>query len=128
MPLWAFWTKQNLADSRMAGWRSSDHRPVTTNDTDVKATACVLVDKMVIALANFGNVTKHVTLVFATAGQWHPRLEAPAVEAFQPAQTFHASQTSCASKRGWLLVVRRQQLEQIRHRSVTDPSWIRGVP
>ena len=57
-------------------------------------------------IANFGNATKSVTLSFSPVVEMTDQIEAPAVEAYQPARTFAAAESvPCASKCGWLLVV-----------------------
>jgi len=81
---------------------------------------------MVVALGNFGNVMRTAKLAFAGIEAYHQHyrggsagvragklavrsIEAPAIEAFQPAQTFAPvgdPMIPCAAKRGhgWLLV------------------------
>ena len=109
VPVWQFWKQYSLADSEMVGWWSDPaDLLVTTSDPDVKATAFALrhENTVVVALANFGNATKSVTLSFSPAIEVTGQIEAPAVEAYQPARTFAAAEpVPCASKRGWLLVV-----------------------
>lgn len=107
--LWKAWDDFGLVGSTMLGWWTPD-APVRTGRDDVLATTYRRAGRSLIAVASWAKDTvavplridwKALGLDSATA-----RLEAPAIDGFQPAATFRPGEPiPVAPGKGWLLRV-----------------------
>ena len=108
VPLWRLSLEFGLSDATMIGWWSAPKDLlVHTSDANVKATVFLKPDgeSALIAIGNFANETKHVTLTAARPGKanW-TALTADAIEGFQNASVFElGAPITVEAKRGWLL-------------------------
>jgi hypothetical protein len=108
-PLWRVWDAFGLAGSRMKGWWTPD-APVRTDRALVLATAYVKPGKALVAVASWEKEPVDITLAI----DWkalgldpaRARLEAPAIDGFQPAASFDPThRVRVEPGRGWLLVL-----------------------
>ena len=109
-PLWRAWDAFGIADARMAGWWGT-HPPVTTGRDDVLATAYIRPGRTMVAVASWAHDTTDVTLRvdWRALGLDSSRvtIAAPAIEAFQPADSFAVgAPIRILPGRGRLLVLR----------------------
>ena len=107
VPLWRIGLEFGLSEAKMIGWWSAPSELlVHSSDVDVKATVFLKPDgeSALIALGNFANETKHVTLTAASSTANWTALTADAIEGFQPASVFElGTPFAVDAKRGWLL-------------------------
>lgn len=107
--LWKLWDEFGIAEARMIGyWDRSC--PVRTGRSDVLATAYVRRGKSLVAVASWAKEPVQCRLKFAWKSlgleESKARLEAPAVEGFQPARSFAPGEPIPVEPgRGWLLMV-----------------------
>lgn len=111
-PVWALWKRFGIADARMEGYWSGQ-RPVQTSHPNVKATAFMKKDSVLIAIGNFDPADQQVKLTF----DWNALdldrtkaiLEAPEVEHFQTKQAWSVSQAiPVRGKEGLLLILKEK--------------------
>lgn len=111
-PVWALWNSFGIGESRMLGYWDEDC-PVQTSDPEVKATAYVKADQVLVSVGNFSNQDKTVTLSF----DWNAlgmrpdqvTLEKPEVADFQTAGSLQLqAPIPVKSKEGFLLLLKRK--------------------
>ena len=108
-PVWKLWKDFGIEEAQMAGyWDESC--PVTTTHPDVKATAYIRPDKILISLGNFGTNDQAVRLLidWKKLGREPSKvmIEAPEVENFQAKTVFGINEPiPVKSKEGWLLLL-----------------------
>jgi hypothetical protein len=107
--IWKLWDDFGIADAKMIGYWSPDC-PVHTGSPEVLATAYVRHGKTLISLASWANSPVSCRLqINWTALGLDPktaRLQAPAVQGFQPATEFSPDAAIPVEPgKGWLLVV-----------------------
>lgn len=107
VPVWNLWDKFGIEDARMIGWWDEDCA-VETSDGEVKATAFVRKGRVLVAVGNFSDEEKNVTLTFdwkrlgLKASKASARI--PAVENFQDEATCDlASPIVIPAKQGKLI-------------------------
>jgi hypothetical protein len=109
-PVWKIWDQfGGLQEATMKGWWQGN-APVTTSDPEVKATAFIKNGKTLVALGNFSNSTKSVTLTvdWNALGLDPARADffAPVSSGFQSQATYEAGDAiTLAGKRGVMLIV-----------------------
>ena len=110
VPVWKFWSSFGIKDAKMLGYWNPDC-PVTTSDSDVKATVYVKEGVSLISIGNFSSEDKTVSLNI----NWNSlglnakraSLIAPKIENFQDNIIFKVNEKiPVKSKNGWLLVVK----------------------
>ena len=85
-PVWRLWKEFGIEEAQMIGWWDEDNA-VEVSDPEVKATAFVRKDRVLVAVGNFSNEEKSVTFTFdwkrlgLKVGKVKARI--PAVENFQ---------------------------------------------
>ena len=108
-PVWKLWKSFGIGDARMIGYWSED-RVVETSHPNVKATAYVNGDQVLISVGNFDNSDISVKLLI----NWEKlgldasryRLAAPEVDNFQQAASFSpGDEIPVKAKQGWLFVL-----------------------
>jgi len=108
-PLWKAWDAFGLEGTRMKGWWTKD-TPVRTDRAGVLATTYVKPGRALVAIASWEKEPAEVALRI----DWNAlgldpsraRLTAPAIEGFQPAAAWAATdRIRVEPGRGWLLVV-----------------------
>ncbi len=108
-PVWKLWKEFNIETSKMLGYWD-ENCPVKTNQANVKATAFVHPDKILISVGNFDSKDQVIRLSF----DWKKlgldpskvHLYAPSVENFQDEKTFGINEPiPVESKGGWLLIL-----------------------
>ncbi|MBW7892084.1 MAG: hypothetical protein H3C48_13890, partial [Chitinophagaceae bacterium] len=111
VPVWRLWKSFGIEDAKMIGYWSED-RIVETSHPNVKSTAYVKEDKVLIALGNFD--TSDVTVKLRinwdklTANPSAYTLIAPEIANFQPATIFSSGDSiPVKAKEGWLLILER---------------------
>lgn len=111
-PVWALWDSFGIGEARMLGYWDEDC-PVQTSDPEVKATAYVKADQVLVSVGNFSNQDKTVTLSF----DWNAlgmrpdqvTLEMPEVADFQTAGSLQLqAPIPVKSKEGCLLLLKRK--------------------
>lgn len=111
-PVWALWDSFGIGEARMLGYWDEDC-PVRTSDPEVKATAYVKADQVLVSVGNFSNQDKTVTLSF----DWNAlgmrpdqvTLEKPEVADFQTAGSLQLqAPIPVKSKEGCLLLLKRK--------------------
>jgi hypothetical protein len=112
-PLWKAWDAFGLAGSCMKGWWVPD-APVRTDRQGVFATTYARPGRALVALASWEKdpVDVALTIDWKSLGldPSRARLNAPAVEGFQPAASFaHGDRIRVEPGRGWLLVLEARQ-------------------
>ena len=111
-PVWALWKSFGIEEAKMLGYWD-EACPIKTSDPEVKATAYVKPDKVLISIGNFSNQDKSIHLTFdwkaLGMNEATVSLEAPFVKDFQQASTFKLDdRIPVKSKEGWLLVLSRK--------------------
>ncbi len=108
-PVWKLWKSFGIGDARMIGYWSED-RVVETTHPDVKATAYVKGDQVLISVGNFDSSDRPVRLLI----NWEKlgldasgyKLTAPEVDNFQEARSFSpGDEIPVKAKQGWLLIL-----------------------
>lgn len=112
-PVWDLWKSFGIEDAQMLGYWD-EACPVRTSDPEVKATAYVKPDKVLISIGNFSNQDKSIHLTFdwkaLGMNEATVSLEAPFVKDFQQASTFKPNdRIPVKSKEGWLLILSKKQ-------------------
>lgn len=111
-PVWHLWKTFGIEDAKMLGYWD-EKAPVHTNSKDVKATAYVKPDKVLISIGNFGDEEKSIKLNF----NWkelgmtpeNVELTAPEVKDFQKQRDFNISDSiSIKPKEGLLLILSKK--------------------
>jgi len=108
-PVWGLWKSFGIEEAEMLGYWD-ENCPVQTSSPEVKVTAYVKPEKVLISIGNFGDNDTKVKLQFdwKTLGFNPSRciLSAPEVENFQEATTFKLNEPiPVKSKEGWLLIL-----------------------
>ena len=111
-PVWKLWQSFGIEEAEMLGYWD-EKCPVRTSDPEVKATAYVKPDKVLVAIGNFSDQDKTIQLSFDwKALGFDPDqtvLSAPAVTDFQEAHTFQKDEhIFVKSKEGWLLILEKK--------------------
>lgn len=112
-PVWALWKSFGIEDARMLGYWD-EACPVKTTDPEVKATAYVKPDKVLLSIGNFSDRDKDIRLTFDWKAlgmdETKASLKAPLVEDFQQPATFKPNdKIPVKSKEGWLLILSEQK-------------------
>ncbi|MCF0167026.1 MAG: hypothetical protein HUJ93_00025 [Bacteroidales bacterium] len=112
VPVWKFWDKFGIGDARMVGYWDADC-PVSTSDPEVKATAYVKDDAVLVSIGNFSSVDKTVLLsVDYKALGFDPAsvsITAPEIFNFQEERSFTSGEAiPVKSKEGWLIVISKK--------------------
>lgn len=112
-PVWDLWKSFGIEEAQMLGYWD-EACPVRTSNPEVKATAYVKSDKVLISIGNFSNQEKSIYLTFdwkaLDMDEAAVSLEAPFVKDFQQASTFKLNdRIPVKSKEGWLLVLSKRQ-------------------
>ncbi|MCO5240830.1 MAG: DUF6067 family protein [Chitinophagaceae bacterium] len=110
-PVWKLWKSFGIKDAKMIGYWSGD-RVIETTHPNVKATAYVKDDKVLISLGNFdtSNVTVKLMIDWGKLGLDASgyTLVAPEVANFQPAGRFSpGDEIPVKAKEGWLLILEK---------------------
>ncbi|MBX3242442.1 MAG: hypothetical protein KIT80_04830 [Chitinophagaceae bacterium] len=110
-PVWKLWKSFGIEDAKMIGYWSND-RIVETTHPNVKATAYVKDEKVLISLGNFdtNNVTVKLMIDWDKLGVDASgyNLVAPEVSGFQPAGRFSpGDEIPVKAKEGWLLILEK---------------------
>ena len=111
-PVWKLWQSFGIEEAEMLGYWD-EKCPVRTSDPEVKATAYVKPDKVLVAIGNFSDQDKTIQLSFDwKALGFDPDqtvLSAPAVTDFQETRTFQKDEhIFVKSKEGWLLILEKK--------------------
>jgi len=109
-PVWRFWDDYNIAESRIIGFWDLDC-PIQTDDPEVLVTVYEQQERLILALGNFSERTKSVTLKYQSGSmqnlQWK-RLIAPSIQDFQDSTVFKpGDRISVNAKKGWLLILEK---------------------
>lgn len=112
VPMWRFWDAFGIQDAKMLGWWAEDC-PVSVSDPEVKATAYAKKDSVLVSIGNFSGRDKKIRLDvdYRKLGidPAKAKIEAPAIENFQPATVFKDGESiPVKSKEGWLILISRQ--------------------
>lgn len=110
VPVWKLWDAFGIEDARMIGWWDEDCA-VETSDPEVKATAFVRKDGVLIAVGNFSGEEKCVTLTidWKRLGLKPENVNAriPAVENFQEEATYDlTSPLTIPAKQGKMIWIK----------------------
>jgi hypothetical protein len=106
-PVWKIWDDFRIQDAKMIGFWEKNC-PVKCNLPEVKATAYLNKDRVLISIGNFSDSVKNIKLSL----DWHAlgispencRFYAPAIENFQPTRSFNPKETiPVAARQGWLI-------------------------
>jgi len=112
VPVWKFWDEFGISEAEMLGYWDPAC-PVSTDDPQVKATAYLKGDKVLVSVGNFAASDKHVRLDV----DWNALgmtsadavIEAPEIMNFQNHTTFCDGQSiPVRSKKGWLIIISRR--------------------
>lgn len=108
-PVWGLWKNFGIEDSKMKGYWDEDC-PISTNDSDVKATVYIKDGKILISVGNFSKEDKDVSLIIdwkhIGISKSKARLFAPAVQYFQEETTYPVEKSiSIKAKEGKLLIL-----------------------
>ena len=111
-PVWKLWKDFGITDAKMLGYWD-EACPLTTYDKDIKATAYVKPDKVLISIGNFSKEDKSAKLTIDfEALHMDPssvRIYAPEVKEFQHAREFQLDEEiPIKKKEGWLLIVEKK--------------------
>ena len=112
-PMWKLWKQWGISQSRMIGYW--DENPiVTTSHPEVKATAFVKEDEVMIAVGNFSTnrQTVRLNIDWKSLGLNPTEVEIniPEIEEFQTSQEFNlANPISIDSKRGNIIVIKKRK-------------------
>lgn len=109
--IWKVWDSFGIADARMVGYWE-DKAIVRTNNPDVKATAYVKDNKILISLASWANRSVDVALEIdwdaIGLDKGKVRLSAPAIENFQAEKVFNIHEKiPIEAKKGWLIIIEK---------------------
>jgi len=124
-PLWAFWDALGIQEARMIGYWVPGN-PVSTDHPLIPVTVYAKKDKALISLASWEeeDTSCRLRIDWKKLGM-NPeksRLEAPAVEGFQPAASFRIGESIPVKKgRGWLLVLSKESPPKIPERDGGEP-------
>lgn len=114
VPVWQLWKSFGIRDAKMIGYWS-ENRIIETTNPNVKATAYVKKDKVLISLGNFDHHDHTVKLRI----DWEQfrmspsayALKASEIAHFQPARIFSpAEDIPVKAKEGWLLILEKSDL------------------
>jgi hypothetical protein len=108
--IWKIWDDFGIADSKMIGYWE-DRPVVKTNHEDVKATAYVKNDSLLISIASWADepvdVLMDISWELTGLDGSDVILFAPGIENFQPRRTFKIDEKIPINpKKGWLLIVK----------------------
>lgn len=107
-PVWKLWKEFGIQNAKMLGYWD-DKCPVRTSQLNVKATAYVQKDQVLIALGNFDSSDKTINLNIDWKAlgmkQSEYELTAPAVENFQEAKTFAFNEPIAVKSKGGMLLI-----------------------
>ena len=111
-PVWKLWKDFGITEAKMLGYWDEEC-PLTTYDKDIKATAYVKSDKVLISIGNFSKQDKNAKLTINwDAIHMDPsavRIYAPEVEEFQHAREFQLNEEiPIKKKEGWLIIVEKK--------------------
>ena len=122
VPMWKFWDTIGIKDAKMVGYWDPDC-PVWTSDPEVKATAYIKDDKVIVSIGNFSVKDKTITLGVnwknlgmdpATA-----KVSAPEIQNFQEGRSFAPLRMTGSermtgsvtipveSKKGWMIIIEK---------------------
>ena len=122
VPMWKFWDTIGIKDAKMVGYWDPDC-PVWTSDPEVKATAYIKDDKVIVSIGNFSAKDKTITLGVnwknlgmdpATA-----KVSAPEIQNFQEGRSFAPLRMTGSermtgsvtipveSKKGWMILIEK---------------------
>ncbi len=109
VPVWQLWNDFGIQEARMLGYWD-EKCPVHTNDPDVKATVYARKDKVMVAIGNFAEEERQVTLdINWKALRMKPSkstIIAPEIENFQKERAVQSGQSlSIKGKEGLILVI-----------------------
>lgn len=112
-PVWKLWQSFGITEAKMLGYWDEDC-PVKTDSPNVKSTAYVKPDQMLISVGNFDSAdqTIHLTIDWNALGFDPNKMEifAPAVKNFQDEKSFSIGEgIKVKAKEGWLLLVREKK-------------------
>lgn len=115
VPMWKLWKEFGIEEARMIGWWD-ERCPVITSDDEVKATAYVRPDRVLIAIGNFAKETKAVTLDidWKQLGMKPDRVKTffPPVEDYQQEGTYSPGDIlTINAKEGRLLLLQTKLLD-----------------
>lgn len=111
-PVWKFWDEYEINNTRMIGFWEKDC-PVYTNDPDIKVTVYEGHDKFILAVGNFGEVSKEIQLSYTSeiinlVNNKEKKLVAPFVKDYQKSASFNLNdKILVASNKGWLFILER---------------------
>ena len=111
VPVWKFWDKFGIADAKMVGYWDTEC-PVSTSDPEVKATAYIKDDAVLVSIGNFAAFDKNVRLnIDWKALGFDPataKISAPEISNFQEGTNFApGASIPVRSKEGWLIVIQK---------------------
>ncbi len=114
VPMWKFWDKFGIGNAKMVGYWDPDC-PVSISDPEVKATAYVKEDSVLVSIGNFSDRDKNVTLnIDWKALGMDPakaKITAPEVHNFQAERSFDEPRMTggvripVESKKGWMILI-----------------------
>lgn len=110
VPVWKLWKEFGIEDSEMKGWWD-ENSPVITSDDEVKATAFVRKDSVLISIGNFSSEEKQITLNIDWKGIGIKKDRAvcifPEIENFQNAGTWSPDAgITVPAKEGVIVIIR----------------------
>jgi len=108
-PLWRFWDEFGMEETEMIGYWSPSC-PVKTDHEDILATAYVRKDEVLVSLASWAgeDTSCRLRIDWESLGldRESSRLVAPAIQDFQPADSFWIKDPIPVEKgKGWLLIL-----------------------
>lgn len=108
-PVWALWKSFGIENAEMLGYWD-ENCPVSTNHPNVKATAYVKTDKVLISIGNFDEKDQQIRLTIdwkkLNLNPQKSQLKAPEVTDFQNETTFNINESiPVKAKEGWLLIL-----------------------
>jgi hypothetical protein len=109
VPMWKLWKEFGIEEAQMIGWWDGQC-PIIPSDDEVKATAYVRSDRVLVAIGNFANEPKTVTLDFNWKRlRMQPdkvRMIFPPVEDFQQEGTYSPGDAiTINAKEGRLIII-----------------------
>ena len=114
VPMWKFWDKFGIGNAKMVGYWDPDC-PVAISDPEVKATAYVKEDSVLVSIGNFSDRDKNVTLnIDWKAIEMDPakaKISAPEIQNFQEERSFDELRMTggvripVESKKGWMILI-----------------------
>ncbi len=108
-PIWKIWDHFGIHDSRMVGfWENTPI--VTTNNKDVKATAYLKKDSLLISLGNFSDVEQKINLKIdwekTGINASNVQMTCPEIEDFQPHTQFKLNESiTIQPRKGWIILL-----------------------